>query len=663
MAGELARMFASLGFKVDPSGAELFESQLRSLRASSANLARNLKVVGDQLDNVKKKVLSLNSAMNKDSKVGAKQGVTNSYSKMATYVDRVTTAQEKLNLQAPSLIDKLDKIRATVWKGSNAWEAYSKNIAQAKREMDGFHQLAGLAKTGRVTVNNRVYGQQSSSIPRPHVPSEPQQGSLGATALIAGGFRDFFRSMTPATAIAGGLVSTGYAVKETVQTGREMTKMNNVLLMAAKNTDQYREALEFVNKESNRLGQDVQELGMAFGKVLQSGRDKMKFTDIQKVFTGFGELMTAMGANVDDQKGIYRAFGQMLTKGKVEAEEEGQMAERGLPAKDLIKKASMKVYGVDTAGYEAMRKSGSVKIEDIAVELASMMSAMARNNEALDKMLQTSAVQQQRFVNEWKKFAQFVMDSGLDAALAGLFRGMTKVLELVVPFLRGLGIAVKAIYDLISGIVKWYTENAVLAGTLTSLVALLVIFSKSLFSVTAATTALGAGVVALWSRYGMLLIRLGLVTAAVWALYEAFTAIARSNQGELNWVTRMGAEFQVLYSEIDVAIAKVEEFFAVMGYYRNNPLELVSTGTARRVQNATNPLSFIIDQAKKLSGLDKKMKAPDSPNLPSNAIPDFGSSNIRRTVGRIDIYNNERLVGTLDPDLGDMGNAVKIDMV
>ena len=69
MANELATFFSSLGFKVDPSGAEIFEQQLRSLRASSALLARNLGAVSNQLDSVTRKARSLQSVLNKDVRV------------------------------------------------------------------------------------------------------------------------------------------------------------------------------------------------------------------------------------------------------------------------------------------------------------------------------------------------------------------------------------------------------------------------------------------------------------------------------------------------------------------------------------------------------------------------------------------------------------------
>lgn len=646
MANELATFFTSLGFKVDPSGAELFENQLRGLRANSALLARNLGVVADKLDVVRKKAIALNSVMNKDNKVVNSKGTTAAYSRMDKYVEGVAKAQTKLTEQSPKLIEQLDKLRANVWKTSNAWDAYSKSIRAAKEDMKGFREIAGMGRTGRVTVNNRVYGSSQSSVaPRPTINvqnSGAQQA--GMYAMIGGGIREFLRSMTPATAIAGGLVTAGHITKEVVTTGREMMKMNNILLMASKDTTQYGEALEFVRKQSNTLGQDVQETGMAFAKMMQSGRGKVKFEDLQKTFTGFGELMVAMGSSTDDQKGIYRALTQMMTKGKIEAEEEGQMAERGLPAKELIKQAAMKHYGVDNAGYESMRKKGKVKIEDIMVELASDMSKLARNNDALDKMLNTSAVQQARLKNRWKEFTQEIMEGGLDQALSAMFKSLTALIDVLTPFLKGLGIAAKGVYDLAAAIAKLYYDNARVAGILTSVAALLVVLKVNLFSATAATYALGGGAAALIARYGILALRIAKVTAVAWLLFEAFSALSRANDGELNWVTRLGVEFQVLYSEIDVALAKFEEFAATAAYYAKNPVEIFKSKDSQYQYNP-EPSSFQEWLKNKTIKKELEKTQPSAPRYGDVPIYPQNTTSMSLPTIRNQIYLNGDLIG------------------
>lgn len=630
---ELTRMFASLGFKVDDTGAAQFESRLRTLRENSAMFARNLGVVANKLTLVKKKVDALNRSLASDSKSSKSKnnkGMSESYSRLANYVERVEQSHKSITTHEPVLVKALNNIRTTVWKGSNAWEVYRKNVSSANNEMRSFKQsMADMRRgTGSVAVNNKYYGGGQTS-PRPSVAHPPQSPSSAGGAMmfgaLGGGVKDFFRSMTPATAIAGGLVSAGFAAKEVVQRGREMTKMNNVLLMAASGQEQYAEALQFVNKESHRLGQSTQELGMAFGKVLQSARGKMKYEDIEKVFTGFGELMTAMGANVDDQKGIYRAFGQMLTKGKIEAEEEGQMAERGLPAKELIKQSAMEVYGVDSAGYEKMRQKGAVKVEDIAVNLSNRMRAMANNNDALNKMLQTSGVAQQRFMNAIDKLSQTIMKSGLDKALFYVFSGMAKILEVIEPMIKGFGAMTKGLGDLTKVYFSFANENKTLMLGILATLLMIVRFTKASEKAGVVTRILSGDITKLNGKYLALAGRVAKTTLVVWGLFEAMSALERSNSGEVNWVTLLGAQFQILYGTIDLAAARVENFFLKLKYYAKNPTQLFgadSTFRASEMIPGIGVLKYAKNALRKMEDRFNPKQEPDKDRFPST-LPDF----------------------------------------
>lgn len=661
---ELTRMFASLGFKVDDTGAAQFESRLRSLRENSAMFARNLGVVANKLSLVKKKVDSLNRSLASDSKSSKSKnskGMSESYSRLANYVERVEKSHKSITTHEPVLVSALNNIRTTVWKGSNAWEAYRKNVSSANNEMRSFKQsMSDMRRgTGSVAVNNKYYGGSQTS-PRPSVAHPPQSPTSAGGAMmfgaLGGGVRDFFRSMTPATAIAGGVVSAGFAAKEVVQRGREMTKMNNVLLMAASGQQQYAEALQFVNTESHRLGQSTQEMGMAFGKVLQSARGKMKYEDVEKVFTGFGELMTAMGANVDDQKGIYRAFGQMLTKGKIEAEEEGQMAERGLPAKDLIKQSAMEVYGVDSAGYEKMRQKGAVKVEDIAVNLSDRMRAMANNNDALNKMLQTSGVAQARFMNAIDKLSQTIMKSGLDKALFFIFSGLAKIVEVLDPVIKGFGTMTKGVTDLTKVYYNFASENkTVMLGILATLL-MIVRFTKASEKAGVVTRVLTGDLSKMSGKHVVLAGKIVRTTAVTWALFEALSALEKSNSGEVNWVTLLGAQFGVLFSYIDLASARVEHFFSQLRYYAKNPVEFFGGDSNSRVSNLIPGIGVLKYAKNALRYMEDRFnpkQEPDKDRFPSS-LPDF--SEPKRTENNVSIVLKDQAGNILDRGSSRLGD-------
>lgn len=663
---ELTRMFASLGFKVDDTGAAQFESRLRTLRENSAMFARNLGVVANKLTLVKKKVDALNRSLASDSKSSKSKnnkGMSESYSRLANYVERVEQSHKSITTHEPVLVKALNNIRTTVWKGSNAWEAYRKNVSSANNEMRSFKQsMADMRRgTGSVAVNNKYYGGNQTS-PRPSVAHPPQSPTSAGGAMmfgaLGGGVKDFFRSMTPATAIAGGLVSAGFAAKEVVQRGREMTKMNNVLLMAASGQEQYAEALQFVNKESHRLGQSTQELGMAFGKVLQSARGKMKYEDIEKVFTGFGELMTAMGANVDDQKGIYRAFGQMLTKGKIEAEEEGQMAERGLPAKELIKQSAMEVYGVDSAGYEKMRQKGAVKVEDIAVNLSNRMRAMANNNDALNKMLQTSGVAQQRFMNAIDKLSQTIMKSGLDKGLFYIFSGLAKIVEVLDPTVKGFGLLTKGVWDFGVGVKNLASAvDGRLVAALAGALLLILKFTKAGKEATDMSKSFTKQTSILSGKHVVLAGKIVRTTAVTWALFEALSALEKSNSGEVNWVTLLGAQFGVLFSFIDLASARVEHFFSQLRYYAKNPVEFFGGDSNSRVSNLIPGIGVLKYAKNALRYMEDRFnpkQEPDKDRFPAS-LKDVAEEPKGRVEVNVNLRNEAgRIVGNASGRLGDL---------
>lgn len=562
---KVASLFASLGFKLDETGLNAFEKKLRGFSTITSAFTSQLKEINSEISKLDKSLSKLNSKLHLDSKQKRKanegQSKTTAYSKIQTYTEKVSKAQNEITKNAPTLTKSLESITSTVWKGAEAWEKYAKEITKSKEEMRIFKRsISDLRRgTGNINLKNNIYNSTTNTTGyRPNQQQSAQSTSMMLMGGIGRGIQQFARSFTPATAVAGGLATAGYATKEIVQTGREMTKMNNVLLMAAKDTNQYATALQFVRKESSRLGQDVQEMGMGFGKVLQSARGKMAYKDVEKTFTGFGELMVAMGASADDQKGIYRALGQMLSKGKIEAEEEGQMAERGLPAKEMIKKASMEVYKVDEAGYAKMRQKGEVKFEDIAVVLAKSMQEIANNNGALDKMLRTSMVQQQLFVNRLKELAQKIMDSGLDKTLAKMFRGLIKTMDVISPVITGTMALIKTLYEASSAVASFVSNNAKLIATTGVVIGLFKLFAANSFLLSGTLFTIVATVGTLIARYGKLALRLVWVTTLVWGLYKAFTAFDRHKGGEVNWMTILINSMRILSLEIQLMFAEIE---------------------------------------------------------------------------------------------------------
>ena len=479
MSNQIASMFASLGFKVDTTGLDSFNSKLREVRGNTVVAARNIGVLAEKLRSASAALDGVTTKLDKVSLKKANQNIADSYKSVASNVWLVEKALTSIQNNQKGITKALGRIHASVKAGEPLWEKYRATVRATKEDLVAVN---GKMKELRAnsTVSLRVNqgsgdnsGSGNSSNTRQTNNNSMFGGMFGGRGDFSGGF---FRSMLPAVALAGGLPSAGFAVKEAVQAGRERIKMSNIMTASTKDAEEYAKAMEYVRTESNRLGQSTTEMGLGFAKVIQSVQGKLSLEKTQKIFTGFGELMTVMGNSADDQKGVYRAMTQMFSKGKIEAEEEGQMAERGLPIKELIKKAAMEVYKVDQKGYEKMRKAGTVKAEDVLPRVAELMSAMANKNSALDKALNQSVVKQQQFMNRLNDFAENIMTGGLDAMLSNIFDKLTSLVDILSEITAGAKGFKKAIDDLTGG-------NGLLSIALTLVIGLLFKKRKAIVSV------------------------------------------------------------------------------------------------------------------------------------------------------------------------------------
>ena len=478
MSNQIASMFASLGFKVDTAGLDKFNNKLREVRGNTVVAARNIGVLAEKLRSASSALDGVSTRLDRVSIKRANQNIADSYKSIATNVGLVEKALTSIQNNQKGITKALGRIHASVRAGEPLWERYRVSVRATRDELTAVNgrmrQLrANSTVSIRVNQNNGSGGGGSSSNTRQTNNNSMFGGVFGGRGDFSGGF---FRSMLPAVALAGGLPSAGFATKEVVQAGRDRIKMSNIMTASTKDSEEYAKAMAYVRSESNRLGQSTTEMGLGFAKVMQSVQGKLSLEKTQKIFTGFGELMTVMGNSADDQKGVYRAMTQMFSKGKIEAEEEGQMAERGLPVKELVKKAAMEVYKVDQAGYAKMRKAGAVKAEDVLPRVAELMSEMANKNNALDKALNQSVVKQQQFMNRLNDFAENIMTSGLDTMLGNIFDKLSELVDIISEIVDGAKGFKKSIDDLTNG-------NGLLAIALTLVLGLLFKNRKAVASV------------------------------------------------------------------------------------------------------------------------------------------------------------------------------------
>ena len=668
---QIASLFASLGFKVDTKGLDAFQSKLREVRGDTALFARNARALAANLRSMSSGLDGVTTRLDKLSLKRANTNISESYTEVAKSVARVHNALNGISNNQKRITLSLGKIHSSVKAGEPIWDKYKQSVLETKAallQVNG--QMQQLRKNSSIGVRTGTTGVSSSrtSTPRQQRPFSGMNLG-GSEGLLAGG--GFFRAMLPAVATAGGLPTLGYAVSKIVEQGREVQKMDIVLKMASSSAEEFGRNLEFVRKTAQEVGVDVTEFGQAYAKMLQAtkGVKGLGLEDKEKMFKDLSIYMRTIGSSTDDQQGIFRALTQMFTKGKVQAEELLQMAERGVPAAIEIKKAAIEGLKMTEKQFELAQKKGELDPAKLLPIMSANLAKLAQDSGAYEKALQTSATAQQRFKNELKLLSDEILQGGLDQGLKNLFESLTDLIKVTkegIQWLKGF----KKGLDEVSG------GNSGLILSLAALSLVLLRFRKPvmiLWQSFKLVRAMGGGLSTFFSgTFVKSILRLGgklfwLVTA-----FEAVIAIGnalnKEAEGTPTWISWWILNLETLYVNVVYYIAKMRYEWAKFTHDMSNTAKLFFFGgeleSDRILDKAyQNGNQGTADQANKPSFMDRLGAANEIyGHALKKFFEEFYSGRLGRIsyepsqmsnqgrLGYIEIMQDGKSVGRLDLD-------------
>ena len=171
--------------------------------------------------------------------------------------------------------------------------------------------------------------------------------------------------------------------------------------------------LSYLYDVSNRLGLQFQSTAEAAKTFFAAGKDTTLEKDMNGIFEAVASAGAALSLSTDDMHGAFIALGQMISKGKVQAEElRGQLGERLPGAFQLAAKA----MNMTTAELDKFMADGKLTAEDLLPKLAKVMQEdFGAAAEAASQGLQGAL---NRLSTEWTLFKSSIVDS--DAAVAGI---------------------------------------------------------------------------------------------------------------------------------------------------------------------------------------------------------------------------------------------------
>lgn len=205
------------------------------------------------------------------------------------------------------------------------------------------------------------------------------------------------RSFAGVAAVTAGAFSTAAIMafaKETVAASLAAEKLNLQFKAAAGNAELAAKELGYIKGVSRNLGLDFADTATAYGKFMAATRNtSIEGETSRRVFEGVSKAVTALGLRSDEAAGIFLALSQMMSKGKVSAEElNGQLGER-LPGALKLAADGM---GLTTAELMKQMQAGKIMSSDLLPKLAAEME------KTYGKAAEEAATKGQASINRFK---------------------------------------------------------------------------------------------------------------------------------------------------------------------------------------------------------------------------------------------------------------------
>ena len=532
MNKKIASLFASVGFNIDTTDLNKLDGHLKTIRGNTASLSRNLRVTNAQLSTTTTRMRNLAKsaeAVTKFNNLGGK------YVTLSVKVKEAETAVARFGRVLKLIEPRLDSTNFRLSQVTHSWIGLAAAVRGANSELSRVPNKTPRPVSGGYGGYSGSRGQSATN------PTHFGTGFLGGIASTLGRF-------TP-TGLIGSGAATGAAVglNEVRKAGQDQQRMENMLLFSTKSQEEYGRSLEFVRKESLRLGLNSVELGKAFAQVNMSAREKLTEEQRKKMFTQASEYIMVTGAGQEDQKLIFKAVNQMFSLGRIMAEEMNQLTERGVP-RQMIYDVAKEVYKVKTTeDVLKLQKDGQLDPAKILPKVFERFAKQARDTGAFNKMQGSSIVSQNRFQESLRQAADDIMDSGLDKALATFFDILNGGLPYVVAFIKGLGGVIKGLSEITK--VVWSAVEGL--GAFIGANSQLVLNFSVLLGIFAVLTARVTGATLVFGRLGLLLSTLGRripLIAMLLTLFYLFKEYDRYVKGEDSWMANF-ADWMIYLAE------------------------------------------------------------------------------------------------------------------
>lgn len=165
--------------------------------------------------------------------------------------------------------------------------------------------------------------------------------------------------------------------------------------------------LDFVKNELNSVGQQFRSGAEAAKTFFAAGMNSSLAPQVNDIFRAFTDAGAAMQLSGDEMSRVFLALGQMMSKGKVQAEElRGQLGE-ALPGAFQLAADAM---GMTTAQLDKFMADGNLTAEDLLPKLAAALED--KYSESAKRAADTTQGKLNQMLNAWEEYKARLAASG-----------------------------------------------------------------------------------------------------------------------------------------------------------------------------------------------------------------------------------------------------------
>lgn len=264
---------------------------------------------------------------------------------------------------------------------------------------------------------------------------ERELDSINNRGNKGSGFSSLFKNLVGANIATDIIRKVGQEILELgnkyYETAKKIESLNLAQKTVFQDSEKVSAANEFLRESAQRYGVDLLSLTEQYTKFQSSAQGTiLEGEKAKQVFDAVTKSSSLLGVTTDETQGILRALGQMMSKGKVQAEElRGQLSDRMAGAFKLFADG----MGVSTATLDKMLKDGEVLAEDVLPKFADQLNKKYKLGVGEEVETMNSSIN--RAANAWTIFVNGIESRyGVANGIVGtLSRSFVTLMESITP--------------------------------------------------------------------------------------------------------------------------------------------------------------------------------------------------------------------------------------